>query len=278
MDIESDKRHWATSTTTTPWEDGADAVESPGRQKSDFYRIARPETPDSQVEDQFLFALTGRRGSGTTTLLHEFVRYRIEAGDPPELFLYRPFDADPLCQLQSATQFRRAVRYYESRILGRIDTDRPQFVLLDDVHRIEHPDKPSTEGWGGPVAELYAETTDRHAVVTASAAVQIEREFANTNVPETEYDIQSILPETFRDCVFALSPELEEGDAHMSPTSLRAGERSISTALDTGDVEPLLAELRAKHGRSPTMPAASSSRSSTTSRWVGSPVTTTMCR
>ena len=229
------------------WEDGAEAFSLPARQKSDFYHLARPDAEGSQFEDQFLLALVGRRGAGKTTLFHEFVRHRIAAGDPPERFLYLPFDADPLYQLRSADQLRRAVRYYEGRILGRTDTDEPHFVLLDDVHRIEHPNKPSTEGWGGPVADLYADDADRHVAVTASAAVQIERELVDTGVPASAYDTQPILPEKFRDYLFTLQPDLEEGDTRVSPTSLRTGERSIPTALEHGDVDPLVAELRAKH-------------------------------
>jgi len=69
----------------------------PARQKSDFYHLARPDESDSQFEDQPLLGLVGRRGVGKTTLLHQFIHHRIEAGDDPERFLYLPFDADPLC-------------------------------------------------------------------------------------------------------------------------------------------------------------------------------------
>jgi len=228
------------------WEDGLAAFDLPARQKSDFYHLARPDGEGSQFEDQFLLALVGRRGAGKTTLLHEFVRHRIDAGDAPERFLYLPFDADPLYQLQSAEQLRRAVRYYESRILGRIETDSPHFVLLDDVHHVEHPNKPSTEGWGGPVADLYTDDANRHVVVTASAAVQIEREL-ETSPLEATYDTQPILPEKFRDYLFTLYPDLESGETRVSPTSLRTGDGSIPAALDTGDIEPLVGELRGKH-------------------------------
>ena len=33
------------------WEDGTDAFSLPTRAKSDFYPLARPEEPDSRVED-----------------------------------------------------------------------------------------------------------------------------------------------------------------------------------------------------------------------------------
>ncbi|MDZ7731587.1 MAG: hypothetical protein U5K37_12790 [Natrialbaceae archaeon] len=63
--------------------------------------------------------LVGRRGVGDSTLLREFIQHRIEAGDAPERILFAPFDADPRFQLRSDEQLRRAVRYYESRILGK---------------------------------------------------------------------------------------------------------------------------------------------------------------
>jgi predicted AAA+ superfamily ATPase len=229
------------------WEAGTDAFELPARQKADFYHLARPAETGSQFEDQALLALVGRRGVGKTTLLRQFVHHRLSAGDPPERFLYLPFDADPLYQLRSAEQLRRAVRYYESRILGQEGTEGPQFLLLDDVHQIEHPTKPASPGWGEPVAELLSEVPNRHAVVTASAGVQIDRELAGTRLDGAAYDTQPILPEKFRDYLFALYPELEEGDRRLSPTSLREGPNSLPAAIQRGETDALLAEIQAKY-------------------------------
>src|SRR6056297_307912 len=164
-------------------------------------------------------ALVGRRGVGKTTLLHQFIHHRIEAGDDPERFLYLPFDADPLYQLQSDEQLRRAVRYYESRILGRIEADHPHFVLIDDIHLIEHPNKPTIDGWGVPVTELLEDMTGRHVAVTASAGVQIDRELETGAVSPPDYDIQPILPEKFRDYIFTLYPDFEAEETRISPTS-----------------------------------------------------------
>ena len=229
------------------WERGADALSLPARQKSDFYHLARPDRAGSQFEDQSLLGLVGRRGAGKTTLLLQFVAHRIGAGADPEQFLYLPFDADPLYQLRSDEQLRRAVRYYESRILGRIPDGAPHFVLLDDVHRIEHPNKPTIEGWGTPTTELLEDTPDRHVAVTASASVQVERELERVGFPRGDYDTQPILPEKFRDHLFTLYPDLEEGDTRVSPSSLRAGDRSLPAALESGDTDPVLEELRAKY-------------------------------
>ena len=229
------------------WEEGADALSLPARQKSDFYHLARPDRAGSQFEDQPLLGLVGRRGAGKTTLLLQFVAHRLEAGDDPEQFLYLPFDADPLYQLRSDEQLRRAVRYYESRILGRIEDDTPHFVLLDDVHSIEHPDKPTIEGWGTPATELLEDAPSRHVAVTASASIQVERELDRVGFPAGEYDTQPILPEKFRDHLFTRYPGLEEGDRRVSPSSLRSGDRSLPAALESGDVSPVVQELRAKY-------------------------------
>ena len=229
------------------WEHGTEAFSLPARQKSDFYHLARPDTSDSQFEDQSLFGLVGRRGVGKTTLLFQFIHHRIEAGDDPERFLYLPFDADPLYQLQSDEQLRRAVRYYESRVLGRIEADYPHFILVDDVHQIEHPNKPTIDGWGNPVAEMLEGVAGRHIVVTASAGIQVERELESVAIATDDYDIQPILPEKFRDYLFTLYPDLEEEENRVSPTSLRIGENSLPAALQSGETDSFVAELQQKY-------------------------------
>ena len=229
------------------WEYGTDAFELPARQRSDFYHLARPDSPGSQLEDQFLLGIVGRRGVGKTTLLHQFIHHRINTGDEPEQFLYLPFDADPLYQLQSDEQLYRAVRYYESRVCGQRPADEPQFVLLDDVHRVEHRTKPTFDGWGGPVATLFEDNDTRHVAVTASAGVQITRELDATDIPAAEYDVQPILPEKFRDYLFSVYPDLENSESRISPTSLRSGERSLPNALETRDTGGFAAELQRKY-------------------------------
>jgi predicted AAA+ superfamily ATPase len=231
------------------WERGTDAFDLPPRQKSDFYHLARPDASGSQFEDQRILGLVGRRGVGKTTLLYQFVHHRIDAGDDPERFLYLPFDADPLYQLQSDEQLRRAVRYYEGRILGRLETDEPHFVFLDDVHCIEHPNKPSVVGWGAPVAALLEDRPERRVAVTASAGLQVDRELAGTDVGTADYDVQPVLPEKFRDYLFTVYPDLEEPGTRVSPTSLRTGERSVPATLRTGDVDAFVTELERKYDR-----------------------------
>lgn len=229
------------------WENGTDAFDLPARQRSDFYHLARPDTSDSQFEDQPLLGLVGRRGVGKTTLLHQFIHHRIDAGDDPEQFLYLPFDADPLYQLQSDEQLHRAVRYYESRVLGRLDADKQHYILLDDVHRIEHRTKPTFEGWGNPVTTLLEGSNTRHIAVTASAGIQINRELETTDIEAAKYDIQPILPEKFRDYLFSVYPDLEGSGTRISPTSLRSGEGSLPAALNHNEMEPFVRELQEKY-------------------------------
>ena len=229
------------------WEGGAEVFSLPPRAKSDFYHLARPEEPTSQFEDQSLLALVGRRGVGKTTLLYQFIHHRIQAGADPAGFLYLPFDADPLYQLRSDEQLRRAVRYYESRILSGLETDQPQFLMLDDVHQVTHPSKRTVQGWARPVTGLLADALDRHVIVTASAGIQIERALESVDMGADAYDIQPILPEKFRDFLFARRPSLETEDRRLSPTSIREGPGSLPRAVATGEIAPLVEELRAKH-------------------------------
>jgi len=229
------------------WDDGTDAFDLPARHKSDFYHLARPHASGSQFEDQPILALVGRRGVGKTTLLHQFIHHRIDAGDAPEQFLYLPFDANPLYQLQSDEQLTRAIRYYESRVYGRAPDDAPQFILLDDIHQIEHANKPTIDGWGTTAADLINEQSDRHLILTASADVQITRELTDSDVSPDAYDVQPILPEKFRDYLFTVYPDLEADGTRVSPSSIRAGTNSLPAAIDDGDLAGLTAELQEKY-------------------------------
>jgi predicted AAA+ superfamily ATPase len=231
------------------WESGADAIELPRRAKSDFYHLARPDGDGSQFEDQPLLGLVGRRGVGKTTLLKQFIHHRIEQGAAPERFCYVPFGADPLYQLQSDDGLRQAIRYYEGRVLGRVDDPTPHFLFLDDVHLVEHPSKPTVEGWGTPVSALLAEGEGRHVAVTANAGVQIERELDRAGLPADAYATQPILPEKFRDYLYTLAPGLEADGTRVSPTPLRTGEGSLPAALAAGDPDVLAETLRAQYDR-----------------------------
>lgn len=229
------------------WESGADAFSLPDRQKSDFYYLANPDESGTRFEDQAVLGLVGRQGVGKTTLLHQFINYRIAAGDDPRRFLYLPFDANPLYQLRSDEQLLRAVRYYESRVLGQSDEDRPHFLFLDDVHQIEHPNKPTIDGWGVPVTELIENTPGRYVTVTASAGVQVTRELDSAGMPASDYAVQTILPEKFRDYLFTAYPDLEAEETRISPTSLRAGEDSLPEAIRSGTIAPVVKQLRRKY-------------------------------
>ena len=229
------------------WERGVEAFSLPERHKSDFYHLVRPDEAGSRFEDQPLFGLVGRRGVGKTTLVMGFIHGRIAAGADPRAFVYLPFAADPRYQLRSDEQLRRVLRYYENRILGRDRVDGPHFVLLDDVNRIEHPAKPTVDGWGTPVAEALAGDGDRHVVVTASADVQVTRELERAGVPDSEYAVQPILPEKFRDFIFSRYPALEaDEETRISPTSLRTGETGLPQAIEREDATAFVDELRTK--------------------------------
>jgi predicted AAA+ superfamily ATPase len=231
------------------WEAEAHEFDLPRRHKSDFYHLARPDRSDSQFEDQRLLGLVGRRGVGKTTLIRQFIAHRIDRGAAPERFCYVPFGADPLYQLRSDDGLRQAIRYYESRVLGRVADPTPQFVFLDDVHLIEHPSKPNVEGWGKPVADMLADAPERHVVVTASAGVQIDRECDRVDLPSESYSTQPILAEKFRDYLYTLYPDLEEGDTRVSPTPIREGEGSLPDALARGDLAALAETLRDQYSR-----------------------------
>lgn len=233
------------------WQLGAEAFEGmlPNRAKSDFYHLTRPERDSTQFEESDVVGLVGRHGVGKTTLLHQFIHQQIQEGVAPARFLYVPFDASALYQLHSAEQLGQALRYYESRVLGQLDTPDPHFVLLDDVHRVAHSDKHGADGWGTVVRDGLTDYHGRNIVVTAGATEQVTDELAQVGFEANAYDTQPILPEKFRDYIFSRFPELEDGDTRVSPTPLRTGDGSLPRALETGDTEALVDTYRDQHQR-----------------------------
>lgn len=233
------------------WQDGATALheELPARQKSDFYHLVRPEDDSSRFDEAGIVGLVGRHGVGKTTLLKQFIYHELETGVAPERFLYIPFDATALYQIHSAGQFQQALRYYESRILGRLDDPAPHYVILDDVHRVAHGDKPGVDGWGSIVRDALEDEPGRNIVVVAGATEQVSTELTRVGFESDAYDTQPILPEKFRDYIFTRYPALEDGDTRVTPTPLRAGDGSLPHALDTGDTDAFVETLRDQHRR-----------------------------
>lgn len=233
------------------WAEGADALdgELPDRQKSDFYHLVRPEAPSSQFEESAVVGLVGQHGVGKTTLLKQFISHQLTQGVEPERFCYIPFDANALYQLRPADQLSTALNYYEGRVLGRLADPDPHFLLLDDVHRVAHTNKPTVEGWGSLVTQRLADTDGRNVVVTAGATQQVAAELERVGVPATDIDTQPILPEKFRDYIFDRYPELEAGETRVSPTPLRTGDGSIPAALADGDPNIVAETIRAQYHR-----------------------------
>jgi predicted AAA+ superfamily ATPase len=233
------------------WQDGAAAIEQdlPSRQKSDFYHLTRPDEETSQFEDAAVVGLVGRHGVGKTTLLKQFIHHELQHGTEPERFLYVPFDTNALYQLHSADQLQQALRYYEGRVLGRLEDPTPHFVILDDVHRVAHRDKPGVDGWGTVVRNALDAEPGRNIVVAAGATEQVSAELNRAGFDSGEYDNQPILPEKFRDYIFTRYPDLEDGNTRVSPTPLRVGDGSLPHALDSGNTDALVETLREQHRR-----------------------------
>ncbi|QCC51411.1 ATP-binding protein [Halapricum salinum] len=232
------------------WQDGATALHDtlPARQKSDYYHLVRPNEGTTQFDDADVVGLVGRHGVGKTTLLKQFIHHELQTGTAPERFCYIPFDATALYQLHAADQFQQALRYYESRILGRLDDPAPHYLILDDVHRVAHSDKPGVEGWGSVVRDALEED-GRNIVVSAGATEQVRDELHRVGLESGSYDTQPILPEKFRDYIFTRYPDLEDGDTRVTPTPVREGDGSLPHALETGETAALVETLRDQHQR-----------------------------
>lgn len=234
-----------------PWWRDPTALEGvlPGREKSDFYHFVRPGEDTTLFEELQLTGIVGQHGVGKTTLLKQFIHHQIGEGVPPERFLFIPFDANALYQLQSPEQLRRALQYYESRILGRLEEQTPHFVVLDDVHRVIHDDKPAIADWSPVVREALTGEPGRHVVVTAGAVDHVGDQLDRLGIDTNESVVQPILPEKFRDYIFTRYPDLEDGETRVSPTPLRAGEGSLPQALDRGRPDALVETVREQHQR-----------------------------
>lgn len=230
------------------WRNGVSALDEldiPAQKKSDFYRFASPHRSEPEPDKYDVYALVGQRGVGKTVLINQFIRQRVIEDDiPPQNVLYIPFDENPLYQLQSNDQLRRAVNYYEGRILSQVfENDAPQYIILDDVHRIEHPNK-SLEGWGEEVKSLLEGAEDRHVILTASAELQIERELKRVGFDADRYSVWPIFPEKFRDHIQSVFPELEEDERRLSPSPIRRGETGLPNACRTSDPTQFFETLR----------------------------------
>jgi predicted AAA+ superfamily ATPase len=230
------------------WREGADAFEESPYRRDVYEEVVGGDDADSRFFESPVVALVGRSGVGKTPVVHEFVRRRIARGDAPERFLYLPFDADPLSQLRSDEQLRAAVRYYESRVVGGTDTAEPSVVLVDEAHRIEHPNKPQVEGWGTQVADLL--DRDYHVVVTASAVVQVDRELDRAGVPAADRDVQAVLPAKFRVHLRrALDGDGDGPAASVRPEAVHSGPASLPAALQREDADRFVEGLRTQCAR-----------------------------
>jgi len=89
------------------------------------------------------------------------------------------------------------------------ENEAPQYIILDDVHRIEHPNK-SLEGWGEEVKSLLEGAEDRHVILTASAELQIERELKRVGFDADRYSVWSIFPKSSVTIFTVFFPELEK--------------------------------------------------------------------
>jgi len=179
-----------------PWGNTDRGILTPGTTEERLLSSRPSRRVRQPIEDQPLRPV-GRRGVGKTTpSISSFT-----IASRPVMIQndsLSPFDADPLYQTPIGRTATACSSVLREQDFGRIEADHPHFILIDDVHQIEHPNKPTIDGWGVPVAELLKDVPGRHVVVTASAGIQVERELESVAIPAEDYDIQPILPRKFR--------------------------------------------------------------------------------
>ena len=233
-----------------PWWDG-DHETSISAEYSTL-RTAFHKTYETLHEDDRRFVtITGPDGVGKSTLLKQLASAHVDP-DFIEKFirdaskreqahenlvsssnvLYLPLRDDPVFQVRPEDQLRAAIDHFETHVLRRPDS-ADHYVLLDDLHIVERPNKRgSTEvgHWERVIADLLDERSDRRIVSTALSADAVRARVKKTG--DSDFDNLSLHENIeLYTLGFADFLRLRHRDVVLAPPSERFDGTSVRNAL-----------------------------------------------
>lgn len=219
-----------------------------------------------------LVSITGPGGAGKSALLKQLVSAHIDpdfvekfvrdadrreqAQDhlvPPSNVLYIPLREDPVFQLQPEDQLRAAVDHFETHVLRR-PRSSPHYILLDDLHTIERPNKRGNQDvgrWERLLTDVIAEHDERRIVFTALSRSAVRERFEETDITDVNGgplgETRELYPMGFSDFL-----KMRYRDIELAPSTERFDESAVRKALreavETGDADRFVAEIEAQNG------------------------------
>ncbi|APX00265.1 AAA family ATPase (plasmid) [Halobiforma lacisalsi AJ5] len=239
---------------------------------SSLQNIFHQTYDDLHQQQRRLIPITGPDGAGKSALLKQLVSAHIDpdfvekfvrdadrreqAQDhlvPPSNVLYIPLRDDPVFQLQPEDQLRAAVDHFETHVLRR-PRSSPHYILLDDLHTIERPNKRGNQDigrWERLLTDLIAEHDERRIVFTALSRGAVRERFEETDVAEVNEgplgETRELYPMGFSDFL-----KMRYRDIELAPSTERFDENAVRKALreavETGDADRFVAEIEAQNG------------------------------
>ncbi len=235
--------------------------------QSTFYNIYN----DLHHQNQRLVPITGPHRTGKSSLLEQlafahidpdFVEKFIRDEEQRELahnqivsptnVLYIPLRDDPIFQLQPETQLRAAVDHFETHVLWRPGSS-PHYILLDDLHTVERPNKRGNQAvgrWEHLLTDLIAEHDDRRIVFTSLSTDAVRERFEEVDVTHVT-ERQSVDPRELYPLGFSDFLKMRYRDIELAPSSERFDGSAVREAfrkgVTQGDADRLIAELEAQN-------------------------------
>lgn len=259
------------------WERGREA--SLTDEYSSLQNIFHQAYDDLHQQQRRLIPITGPDGAGKSAILKQLVSAHIDpdfvekfvrgadrreqAQDylvPPSNVLYVPLRDDPVFQLQPEDQLRAAVDHFETHVLRRPQSS-PHYILLDDLHTVERPNKRGNQDvgrWERLLTDLIAEHDERRIAFTALSRGAVRERFEETDVAEVNEgplgETRELYPMGFADFL-----KMRHRDIELAPSAERFDESAVREALreavEKRDANRFAAEIEAQNGDAITDPS-----------------------
>ncbi|ELY49179.1 ATPase AAA [Natronorubrum bangense JCM 10635] len=143
--------------------------------------------------------------------------------------------------------------HFETHVLRR-PRSSPHYILLDDLHTIERPNKRGNQDvgrWERLLTDVIAEHDERRIVFTALSRSAVRERFEETGVADVNGgpfgETRMLYPMGFSDFL-----KMRYRDIELAPSTERFDESAVRKALreavETGDADRFVAEIEAQNG------------------------------